>query len=59
MGTHDFKCKNIFYILYLILVVVDLTMSVRHNYCMDSNIPFIHCSKKTTVVNVNVNITCL
>ena len=37
-------------------MVVDLTRSIRHNYCMNSNIPFIHCSKKT-VVNVNVNMS--
>ena len=32
-----------------------LTSSVRGNYCMDSNILFIHCSQKT-VVQVQVNI---
>ena len=32
-----------------------LISSVRRNYCMDSKIPFIHCSQET-VVHVQVNI---
>ena len=35
-------------------MVGDLTSSVRRIYCMDSNIPFIHCRQKT-VVHVQVN----
>ena len=36
-------------------LMVDLTSSVRRNYCIHSNIPFIYC-RQTTVVHVHVNI---
>ena len=36
-------------------MVSDLISSVRRNYCMDSKIPFIHCSQEI-VVHVQVNI---
>ena len=55
---NEFLVENIIYIFHLIFVVVDHTISVRHNYCMGSNILFIHCSIKTVVI-VNVNISCL
>ena len=35
-------------------MVNNLISSVRCNYCMDSKIPFIHCSQRT-VVHVQVN----
>ena len=43
------------FLLKISFMVGDLTSSVRPNYCMDSNIPFIHCSQKT-IVYVQVGI---
>ena len=43
---YKFLVENIIYNFHLILVAVDLTRSISNNYCMNSNIPFIHCSKK-------------
>ena len=40
-----------YYLQFLLIFFIgaDLTSSVRHNYCMDSNIPLIHCSQSTIV----------
>ena len=40
--------------LKIIFMVNDRIGSVRCSYCMDSKIPFIHCSQRT-VVHVQVN----
>ena len=45
---YEFLVENHYLHFYLIFVVVDLTRSIRHNYCLNSNIPFIHCSKNSS-----------
>ena len=47
------------FLIHFVFVVSNLTGSVSHNFCMDSNTPFIHCSH-ISVVHVKANINfCL